>query len=324
MNTRDNATVHCCAECGEEGGAVSLKTCKACMLVKYCNADCQRNHWSTHKAECKRRAAELRDEALFKDPPAKEDCSICFLPMPVKLICCVSLPPATITSVPIYDFAIANVELGGKAVETCYECCGKSVCKGCLYSLMIESGKIGNCPFCNSDRDNKPPQVAVEGIMKRVEARDAGAMHVLAGYYHQGAFGLQQDKERAIALWKQAAELGLSQAHYNLGEYFREGGDLKKAKFHWEAAAMAGDEVARYSLGLIEGKSGNMERAVKHWMIAASTGSYKAMHALISFFEEGFIPRDAIESTLTAYNSCCAEMRSEARDASICALTKPN
>jgi hypothetical protein len=92
----------CCAECGEKGDA-SLKTCKSCMSVKYCNADCQKRHWPTHKKDCKLRAAELRDEALFKDPPAKEDCPICFLPMPAQLICCFSLPSATILSVPIYD-----------------------------------------------------------------------------------------------------------------------------------------------------------------------------------------------------------------------------
>ena len=63
----------CCAECGKEGGT-SLKMCKACMLVRYCNAACQMKHWPTHKAECKLRATELRDEALFKDPPPKEDC----------------------------------------------------------------------------------------------------------------------------------------------------------------------------------------------------------------------------------------------------------
>ena len=66
---------------------------------------CQRNHWSTHKIECKRCAVELRDEALFKDPPAKEDCPICFLPMPLKIISCVTLPDATITSVSIRNFA---------------------------------------------------------------------------------------------------------------------------------------------------------------------------------------------------------------------------
>jgi hypothetical protein len=67
----------CCAECGEEGG-VSLKVCKSCMHVKYCNANCQKNHWPTHRAACKLRAAELRDEALFKDPPAKEDVQSAF------------------------------------------------------------------------------------------------------------------------------------------------------------------------------------------------------------------------------------------------------
>ena len=102
-----NATTLCCAECGEEGG-VSLKMCKSCMLVKYCNADCQKNHWPKHKKQCKQRVAELRDEALFKDPQPKVDCHICFLPMPMLIVCCVLLPPATISSVPNNDFAIAN------------------------------------------------------------------------------------------------------------------------------------------------------------------------------------------------------------------------
>jgi len=45
----------CCAECGEEG-SVSLKACKACMLVKYCNSSCQHKHWANHKTACKLRA----------------------------------------------------------------------------------------------------------------------------------------------------------------------------------------------------------------------------------------------------------------------------
>jgi hypothetical protein len=113
----------CCAECGEEGGA-RLKVCKSCMQVKYCNAECQRAHWPKHKKECKLRAAELRDETLFKDPPAKEDCPICFLPMPKTMICCISLPPATVSSQPIYDFAEANKELARVGTETYASCCG--------------------------------------------------------------------------------------------------------------------------------------------------------------------------------------------------------
>jgi hypothetical protein len=99
--------MECCADCGGVGGGgVSLKTCKSCTSVKYCNANCQKNHWPTHKQDCKRRAAELHDEALFKDPPAKEDCPICFLPMLMKMITCVSLSPATVSSVPLMNLTL--------------------------------------------------------------------------------------------------------------------------------------------------------------------------------------------------------------------------
>jgi TPR repeat protein len=80
---------------------------------------------------------------------------------------------------------------------------------------------------------------------------------------------------------------------------------------------MAGDEVARNNLGTMEIESGNMERAVKHWMIAASVGHYDAMHNMLVAFHNGVVSRESIDSTLTAYNTSCAEMRSEARDACI-------
>jgi TPR repeat protein len=81
---------------------------------------------------------------------------------------------------------------------------------------------------------------------------------------------------------------------------------------------LAGHEVARFNLGLIEFESGNNERGVKHFRIAASAGHHNAMHALQTFYEKGIVGgRDAIDSTLTAYNNSCAEMRSKARDAYI-------
>jgi TPR repeat protein len=153
--------------------------------------------------------------------------------------------------------------------------------------------------------------------MKRVEANDAGAIYVLGNYYYHGSQGLRHDLARALELYARAAELGSSKAHYNLGYFYDEGGDLKKAKFHWEAAAMAGDDAARNNLGIMEAKSGNMERAMKHWIISASAGSYYAMRNLLVHFKQGVVSRDEMDSTLTAYNNACAEMRSEARDAFI-------
>ena len=316
-------TTGCCAECGEEGG-VSLKTCKACMLVKYCGAKCQRNHWPTHKIACKLRAAELRDEALFKDPPPKEDCPICFLPMPERLICCVSLPPATISSVPIYDFGIDNKELDDEDIKQYYyPCCGKTICIGCAYSCL-QSGNDDKCPFCNSDHSNKTEEKMVSQIMKRVEANDAASICVLANSYHHGLNGFQQDQTKAMKHYARSADLGFSKAHNNLAGIYHEGGDLKKAKFHFEAAAMAGHDVARDMLGSLEAKSGNIERAVKHWTIAASAGCFRAMFTLLIALKHRDVSRESIDSTLTAYNNSCVEMRSEARDAIIRFKTEIN
>jgi hypothetical protein len=80
---------------------------------------------------------------------------------------------------------------------------------------------------------------------------------------------------------------------------------------------MAGHELARCNCGLMEFKSGNKEQAVKHWIIAASAGHFLAIHALLVEFYHGLVSGETIDSTLTAYNNSCAEMRSEARDAHI-------
>jgi hypothetical protein len=108
------------------------------------------------------------DEALFKDPPAKGDCPICFLPMPHKLLACISFPPATIISVPISDYAEANDELAKMDTEEYYSCCRKSICGGCVHSFR-KSGNDDKCPFCNADQD-KTDEEAVEEVMKWVEA----------------------------------------------------------------------------------------------------------------------------------------------------------
>jgi TPR repeat protein len=232
-----------------------------------------------------------------------------------------SLSDATASSVPIYNFAIANEESNEELVnmntDVYYTCCGKSICKGCIHSVH----GYGNdkCPFCNTHRANKTEEETVEEILKRVEANDSTSMIDLGTRYLQGVEGFQQDCNRAIDLLTRAAEFGSSQAHFILGMHYYEGGDLKKAKFYFEAAAIAGHEVARCQLGIMEGESGNMERAIKHLTISASSGHYIAMQMLRDSFSLseigfGYVSRDAINAVLTAYNNSCAEMRSKERD----------
>ena len=66
MSTSTDDDIVLCANCdkGEES-AGDLKACTACKMVKYCNRECQIAHRPQHKKACKKRAAELHDEALF-------------------------------------------------------------------------------------------------------------------------------------------------------------------------------------------------------------------------------------------------------------------
>ena len=119
-STNDN-NMPSCANCGKgEEDSNSLKSCAACKKVKYCSRDCQKTHSSQHEKECNKRAAESHDEALFKQPPPREDCPICFL------------------RVPTLDT--------GKRFNTC---CGKVICSGCLYAVILTTGE-NMCPFCRA------------------------------------------------------------------------------------------------------------------------------------------------------------------------------
>jgi TPR repeat protein len=235
--------------------------------------------------------------------------------MPARILSCISIPDATIKSVPIYDYAIANEGVEDMAPVLYHPCCGKYICSGCVKSFC-ESGNMGSCPFCKAERLGKADDEKVEELMKRVAVNDAGAISALADCYYNEKFGFLQDQTKGMELLTRAAELGLSHAHFLLGNVCYIGRDSKKEKFHYEAAAMAGHEVARYNLGTMEYDSKNYDRAVKHWTIAASSGCFRAMHALINFQGIGSRKlRKLIDSILKAYNNSCAEMRSEARDA---------
>jgi hypothetical protein len=90
-----------------------------------------------------------------------------------------SLPPATISSVPVCDFVNneATEELANLGMKQYYPCSGKGICAGCVH-LFHEAGRNKKCAFCNSDRGSKTDEEQVEEILKRVEANYLGAMCV--------------------------------------------------------------------------------------------------------------------------------------------------
>ena len=174
----DSYTPPLCANCGKgEESSGELKSCTACKIVKYCSRDCQRAHRSRHKKECRKRAAELYDEKLFKQPPPQfEACPICLLRMP-------------------------TLDTGRRY----YSCCGKVICSGCVYAGAKMDGNVDQlCPFCRAPAPSSDEE-AVERAKKRVEVGDALAIHSRAGFYESGIHGFLQDHTKALELCSMAS-----------------------------------------------------------------------------------------------------------------------
>jgi len=249
-----------CANCGKgEEESEHLKTCLACKEVKYCDRDCQVAHRPMHKKACKKRAAELHHDALFiKQPPKEEDCPICMIELP---------------------------SLGrGKTYKVC---CGKVICNGCVVAMLTREGGKGICPFCRAP----PPvseEVEIEKHKQRIELGDNKAVYNLACLYNTGVMGLPRDQNKALKLFRQAAEAGCSKAYYHIGNAYLHGigveYDIKKATHYWELAAIGGDVDARLYLATTEHNAHNYAKALKHYTIASAGGDPNSVTSIKEYY----------------------------------------
>ena len=282
-----------CANCGKgEDDTEKLKACTACKLVKYCNRECQIAHRPKHKKECKKRAAEIYDEKLFKQPPPLDDCQICFIRLP-------SLEYA----------------------QTYQACCGKIVCYGCMYAPLYDDqgSKIAErkCPFCRIPIPKKVDE-AIARYRKRMELGDANATYNLAYFYQEGSHGFTQDYTKAFEYYHRAGKLGSSEAVTNItvAYYYGRGveRDIKKARQYWEKAAVMGNVNARFSIGYEEEEARNISRAMKHYMIAARDGSERSIQCILDLYSKGYVTKEEYENALRAYQEYVAEIKTIQRD----------
>ena len=285
----DDDIISLCANCSKgEESVGDLKACTACKMVKYCNRDCQIAHRPQHKKDCKKRAAELHDIKLFKQPLPKEDCDICMLLLP-------------------------SLHTGYKYKT----CCGKRICSGCLHAVEKRDGDVGICPFCRTPAPTSDKEL-IEQTKKRMEIGDAEAMHNLGGCYFEGLYGLPQDRAKALELWYQAAKLGYATSYYSIAAAYDLGNgvgrDEGKANHFWELAAMEGDTYARYNLGVYEWHAGNMSRALRHFMIAAGGGYNDSLENIKVIFMNGEATKDDYAKALQAYQANLVEIKSPQRD----------
>mmetsp|Transcript_5475 Transcript_5475/g.11533 ORF Transcript_5475/g.11533 Transcript_5475/m.11533 type:complete len:320 (-) Transcript_5475:339-1298(-) len=285
-----------CASCGITGGDdddIKLKNCTACKLVKYCGVECQRNHRPQHKRACKKRAAELKDELLFKQPESTNfgDCPICFLPMRIT---------AQQDELTIFKKS----------------CCSKVVCNGCEYAntLREKAERLPmTCPFCRHPVMKNEAECHLH-TMKRVEANDPFACYQ-AGMRRFYA----SDYATAIEYFDKAIELGDIESHHLLSIVYKNGHgvqrDIKKVTYHLEKAAIGGHPIARHNLGWGEHDKGNIDRAVKHFIIAAKLGIDESMQVLKTLYTKRVVSKEDFAATLRAYQEAVDAMKSPQRDA---------
>ena len=235
----------------------------------------------------------ISDEELFADPPPKEECPLCMLPMPH-----------------------ANGVCG--IIKAYMPCCGKMMCEGCaiMEDHEVEKGNLKDlCSFCRVPSPYTNEEF-VKRLMKRAKANDHNAFYALGGIYRRGG-ELSQDMTKAFEMMNKAAELGLPMAHYNIAMAYLSGHgverDLDKGSRHLKLAAIGGDEVARHKLGVQEARLGNMDRAMKHFMIAARSGYDDALKEIGEGYKAGHLTKDEYASTLRAHQSIRNEMKSEER-----------
>ena len=281
-----------CASCGKsEAGDIKLKNCNACYLVKYCSIKCQKEHRPQHKRACKKRAAELRDEILFKQPESTHlgDCPICCLPLSLD-----------------------------QSKSSLYSCCSKLICIGCAlaYHKLREKveGIRKSCPFCRQPVSSTQKE-ADRKTMKRIEANDPVALRQW-GYrrYSEG------DHKSAFEYWTKAAKLGDASAHYELSHSYKEGTggvekDEKLELHHLEHAAIGGHLCARNNLGCAEGKNRRHDRAMKHLIIAANLGYDNSLKLLRTFHAEGMVSKEDLASALRAHQAAVDATKSPQREA---------
>mmetsp|Transcript_2158 Transcript_2158/g.3337 ORF Transcript_2158/g.3337 Transcript_2158/m.3337 type:complete len:321 (+) Transcript_2158:31-993(+) len=292
---KDMMMMFCCAGCGTpEVDDIKLKQCAACDLVRYCSDTCQKDHRLQHKNECKKRAAELRDEILFKQPESSHlgDCPICCLPLP--------LDPRNFLMNP---------------------CCTKTICIGCNFANQkreFQAGKKENlCPFCRT-----PLTTTDEGselhLKKRAEANDPIGLFKMGDICcHRG------EHERSIEYFTRAAGLGVAISHCVLANAYQNGQgverDEKRAINHWEEAAIGGHPGARFNLGAIEehnrrADGSQADRAVRHYIIAANLGHDGSLEQLKKLYPLGLVSKEDFAATLRAHKNVVDETKSKQRE----------
>ncbi|CAB9498117.1 Sel1 repeat [Seminavis robusta] len=299
-----------CGACGKSAGEdLKLKRCSACKYVSYCNADCQKSAWKSHKKICEKHkfSKELLDildssptgEAIDWTP--ETECPICMVPMP-------------------HDGRNINYSV----------CCGKMTCQACFTQHSQAAMKnrttpptslfdmMPPCSFCRHPvpRSNEERLTLLKA---RIKLGDAHGMETMAGSFLNGA-GVVKDEYVAFRLLKQAADHGSASAARMAGQFYELGNagvpkDLEKAKELYIMGAEGGNSLSRTQLGMFEIKQENYVEGIAHLKIAAAAGHDLALDTLKQGRGLGFVSEEEVLESAKALHAAKEVIESDARKA---------
>ena len=264
---------------------------------------------------------ELRDVELFGALEEREDCPICFVPMPLK-----------------------------RNERAHVRCCGKTACMACAFT----SDRMGHntCPFCRDPIvgfvGEAHKEVYDQQLRDRIELGDALAMEILAENFDLGMNGFQKDDVAAMRLWLRAAELGhlpglCALARKYQTKFKNEGRPTFEQSMKFAtAAAKKGSVEGHHILGKRElvvlagmdetplelERAEKLEKAVKHLEHAAIGGNVPSFELLQKLQDRGagnmylFLDNDTFDELEAKHKEALALEWSEERESYMAKKTK--
>jgi len=263
-----------------------LRNCK-CKGAQYCNAECQKSQWKSHKKEHRRLCkemkltnteGEMKDEAVVEEEEEEETKETTTADSPQQQeeeedVCPVCIEPLQ--------------KDASKFIR--YICCGKGIHKWCdegIDASSLSDEQKRSCPLCRT-KFPESEEETVEQIRPWVEKGKAWAQNLLGDRYDRG-LGVDQSYQQTKELYELAARQGHASAQYSLGVMYKDGQGVdqsyERAAEYYEAAARQGNASAQTNLGLLyhngQGVEQSDETACEWWMRAAEQGGENAIRSL--------------------------------------------
>jgi len=227
---------------------------------------------------------------VFSPLEEKEDCPICFLPIPI-----------------------------GERRATYYSCCGKMMCNGCAFNFTKATKKETRaCPFCRGCRATEcSEKMEIERLQRRAERNDASTISKLVTALHGGENGTQMDPFEADLLILRAAEAGNTTSISSLGQMcFNRGNEWHHSAVQITTIAAKLRSVSAHNiLGNDYLDRDCIEEGVKHFVYAVQGGHKKSLHDLKTLRKErpDFLSGEELERIEGIYAEVAKKEWSEER-----------